>query len=320
MVVSKFSKLGLEMNEISDKKTTSILVPSGIGDIFWVMVKMESFLKEQGIENPEIFVQAGFGSNGLEKRRSIPFVEKFPFVKAGSYIEVGNKFQAFKDGYFYDRENLFTNIAGCDLFLTYNGSLRFGRELADVHPEWETNWYPEMIRTEEQIKAGENYKLFYGSYMIGYFVPHGMYKGWLAQFSKDKIYESMRSVIFETKMKVILIGAKWDENQLENYFLERAEIDGIESYFINLVGKTNLTELLALVENCDLMYGFPSGASLLAPYYKKQTIMLWNNYFEEGFHWNCVVPESRNNWYHALQTYKHGLKEVTQQLLESCNV
>jgi len=295
-------------------KRTSILVPGGIGDVFWDLVKLESFCKKKEIGIPEIFVHSA-----NEKKRSIPYIEKFPIVKAGDFLVINNNFQEFKDGYLHDKANLFENVAGCDLFLTFNGSLRMGRELDEVHPEWEADWYPKMFRSIEQIETGKSYRDAYGPYMVGYFIPFGMYREWLVQFPKDQIYESMKSVILETQKKVVLIGAKWDENQLENYFLQRADADGLESSFINLVGKTDITQLLALVENCDLMYGFPSGASFLAPYYKKQTVMLWSNYFGEGFQWNCVVPEARNNWYHALQTYKHDLKAVTDKLLEACH-
>lgn len=294
-------------------KRTSILVPGGIGDVFWDLVKMESFCEKEGIGIPEIFVHSG-----NDRKRSLPFIEKFPIAKAGDYIEIKNNFQEFKDGYLYDKANLFQNVAGCDLFLTFNGSLRMGRELHEVRPEWESNWYPKMFRSISQIETGISYKAAYGPYMIGYFVPHGMYREWLVQFPKEKIYESMRAVVLETKMRVVLIGAKWDEGQLENYFLQRAEADGLESSFINLVGKTSLEDLLALVENCELMYGFPSGSSFLAPYYKKQTVILWASYFKENFHWNCIAPDARNNWYHALQTYKHSLEDVTKKLLESC--
>ncbi len=302
-----------------DEKITSILVPSGIGDIFWIMAKMESFLKEQNISNPEIFIQQGNGADGIMKQRALPFVEKFSFVKAGGYLITGNQFQAFKDGYLHDKANLFYDIAGCDLFLTFNGSLRMGRELADVSPQWETNWYPEMIRSDYQIQKGKEYSSNYGSYVVAYFVPHGMYQGWLVQFQKEKIYESMKSIVQETGKKIILIGATWDDTALKDFFLQKAKQDNLQDSFINLVGETSLDDILALVENCSLMYGFPSGVSFLAPYYKKQTLILWNDYFCEDFHWNCVVPESRTNWYHALQTYKHDLRVVTKKLLECCN-
>ncbi len=296
-----------------EQERTSILVPSGIGDVYWVMTKLESYIKKHNLGIPEVFIQSVQG----KKQRSFDYLQKFPFLKAGGYRETGsNKFPEFQEGYLKNGRNIFENVHGCDLFMTYNGTMRFSRKLEETLPEYGVNWYPKMFRPLSQIKAGENYKKEHGKFVVAYFVDHGMYKGWLAQFSKEDIFQSMKSLVHRTNYKVILIGANWDVGGIHTSLMRMAIESGLEDHFIDLVGMTTLDDLLALLENCELVYGFPSGASLLGAYYKKQTVLLWSDYFQEGFHKFSCPSDSLGEWYHPLQTYKSNLSSVTQKLLE----
>src|SRR3990167_4343895 len=61
---------------------TRILVPPGIGDIYWVLVKLRSFIETNGLETPELTVVSHpdeFGSH----LRSIDFLKMVPWVAIG---------------------------------------------------------------------------------------------------------------------------------------------------------------------------------------------------------------------------------------------
>ncbi len=299
-------------------KRTKILVPAGIGDSYWVLTKLKSFCEVHGIQGqPEIMIH----SVKAAKNRSFDFIQKFNFVKAGGYVSTpNNQFPEFQEGYLKDGKNVFENVWDCDYFISYNGSLRYDRKLEDIMPEYEVDWYPKMFRSLEQIGWGNSHKIHTGPYIIAYFVPHGMYRGWLQQFNRENIYQSLKEISQETGKKIVFIGAKWDMNGLSEHFIRKAIHDDLGNMFIDLTGQTSLTELLALVENSDAVYGFPSGATFLGPYYKKPTVLLWNDYFTEGFHRNCCPPDSLNNWYKPLQTYKHDRHVVVKTMLELLGV
>lgn len=297
---------------------TKILVPAGIGDTYWVLTKLKSFCEVEGIKGePEVMIH----SVKAAKNRSFDFVQKFNFVKAGGYVSTpNNRFPEFQEGYLKDGKNVFRDVWGCDYFISYNGSLRFNKKLEDISPQYKVDWYPKIFRSLEQVKAGEVFRLDHWPYIVAYFVPHGMYQGWLAQFNKEQIYLSLKEICEKTGSGIIFVGAKWDMNGLSTQLIDRAEQDGIKNQFVDLTGRTSLTELLALIENSDAVYGFPSGATFLGPYYKKPTVLLWNDYFSEGFHENCCPPDSLNNWYKPLQTYKHDRHVVVKTMLEMLGV
>ena len=71
--------------EKSKQNRTKILLPPGIGDIYWVLTKLESFLEINNIDLPDIYIQ----EQGV-KNRGLAFIEKFPFLNSKQYQKFPN--------------------------------------------------------------------------------------------------------------------------------------------------------------------------------------------------------------------------------------
>ena len=131
---------------------TTILVPPGIGDIYWVLVKLRGFCRAHGIATPEIWIDAPD-----DKKRSAEFVERVPFVRFGSYhdasgmspAEAAQPMAGWKrrksrvnpvreEAYLCDGRHAFPDFEGFDWFLSFNGSINAGRSLDEIEPGWPT--------------------------------------------------------------------------------------------------------------------------------------------------------------------------------------
>ena len=111
---------------------TKILVCPGIGDIYWVLVKLEAFLKERGIEKPKLFTWEGAHP---ERERSSGYIKRVPFVEYGGTYP-GPTTKLFQKQYIYGNEWLFEDFKAqpnpafqFDLVFIVNGLLRNGYSL-----------------------------------------------------------------------------------------------------------------------------------------------------------------------------------------------
>ena len=59
----------------------TILLPPGIGDIYWTMCILEDFLKQNDFEKPDVYIM----SIGDKRDRSIDYIKMFPFVNVIDY-------------------------------------------------------------------------------------------------------------------------------------------------------------------------------------------------------------------------------------------
>lgn len=273
----------------------NILVPPGIGDIYWVMVKLQSFLRERQITVPP---NVHIVSLDSAKDRSADYVRMVPFVRGAGYKQCNRHSSLWKEAYMQDGKTVFLNKEGCEYFIAYNGVTRHGHSIDVVDPQWECNWLFKHFRSLEQVQYGARLQEEIGPYYLGYFINHGMYKRWLLEFNEGMISSTLERIARETGRKIVLIGAKWDENGLNQQLVNLDKTDSI----VDLTGKTSLEQAFGVIEGSSGVIGFPSGMTVLATAFRKPTLMFWHDYFHENFFWNACPPQSRGNWYDVVNT------------------
>lgn len=282
-----------------------ILVPAGIGDAYWVMLKLKGFMKEKGITvPPEIIVQDAGGP-----RRTEPFLKTVPFVYAGGYELLRTRSRLWKEAYLCDGRTVFENPfpelqPPIDWFIAYNGVMRFGKNLEDVDPQWPADWHFRQHITKEALaykKACEKD----GPYCVVYLTDGGMYQEWLKAFTPEQISATLKSIQLIYGYRMIFIGAKWDLEMTG----ERLAQFGNEDW-IDLVGETNYNEMIGVLLGASLVFGYPAGNTILATAFKIPTVLLWHGYFDIRF-WQAACPP--NVPYRALNTI--GL--TTEAVLEA---
>lgn len=263
-------------------KPVRILVPPGIGDGYWVFVKLRAFLKARGITMPDVYVHDAAPSG-----RSAGFWQRVPFVR---FMGSGNLSKKSRK-----RANLAyrppgvavqRNVESFDYFLSFNGSLEAGRSLDQAMPNVPASWYEPLDRPGTIDALTAEYQARFGRYVACAFWDHGFYRRWLAEFSEEQVIASLRQFADEG-ITPVLMGASWDKNGLGSRLAQT------DQRFVDLVGGTDFDQLTALLEGAAGVFGFPAGNSILGPYFRTPTVLLWSEHFDRRMWSNvCPPPES----------------------------
>jgi len=280
-------------------KRVKILMPPGIGDIYWTLTKVRSFCEENNLGIPEVWI----ATQRTDRDRSQGYVEKVPFVKFGGYARFNKKDRKWrplwKEAYMDKGRTIFTDVEGYDYFIAYNGVTRHGMAIDECDTEYSTEWDFPIYQTLEEVRYQAALKEEHGEYHIGYFIPHGMYKNWLAEFDIKKIYQSMAIISKQTGKKFLMIGAGWDAT---NFNAQLMKMDEGNGHLVDMIGKTSLDECFAALRGASGIYGFPSGITIMGASFGVPTLLLWNSYFVEKFWWNSVPPYTHFNTYLPMDT------------------
>lgn len=283
------------------EKRPSILLPPGIGDSYWSLVKLPGFMKDLKVESVDLFV-----SDPDNRQRSLEFIRKIPWGAAAGYKKHSVSSPQFHEAYMKDARYLFQNVVGCDYFMAFNGVMRFGRDLDLIEPGWGAEWFPRMFHSKEEQAAEQMYRDRFGPYVVAYFVEHGMYTHWLKELPVATIAGSLRA-IKELGFEVVFMGAEWDRNHLPSMLA--GAIGGAD-----LCGQTTIDEMFGLLRGSRGVVGWPAGNTIMATVLQKETLLFWNRYFDRRFWLLCCPPESRERWYHWQETNGNCEKAIAAWL------
>lgn len=268
----------------------SFLLPPGIGDSYWSLVKLPGLMKKLDLETVDLYISDGDDN----RRRSLEWIRKIPWAHAAGYRKHSLREPVFKEAYLRSARYLFQNIAGCDYFLAFNGRLRYGADLDQLEPEWGADWYPPLFRPIEQRQQIKKFQAEYGPYVVAYFVPHGMYRSWLKEMPTGRITRCLRR-IKEAGFQIVFMGAEWDVKTMQASLAQ--EVKGID-----LSGQTTIDEMFALLEGAAGTIGWPAGNTFMSVMLRRQTLLFWNKYFDKRFWSLSCPPDSREDWYHWIET------------------
>jgi SAM-dependent methyltransferase len=273
-----------------------ILVPPGIGDSYWVLTKLQSFIKREYLGIPDIHIASPRDKKYEGHKRSFPFLEMFPFLNSSGKIFSCKKDpeikKIWKEAYTREGRTIFTHIPGYDYFISYNGHLGVGKQMENIDPDLETNWYPPMFVSLEQEKFRKECENKYGKYIVFYFPFYGTYQFWTEEFPAECVAEFIRLVKRETGYTAIFVGAKWDADD-ETFKNVIKDIPGC----INLAGKTTVEQLFGLINGSQMVVGYPSGLTIMSAVLKKKTLMIWNEYYDNDYAWHSCPPDIKNKTY-----------------------
>ena len=265
--------------ECPQEQRPQILVPAGIGDAYWVLVKLPGFLRARKLGLPDIWVQDQGGP-----RRTVPFLRTIPFINAAGYKESG-KGRIFHEAYMTKGRTIFTNVEGVDYFIAYNGVMRFGVDLKDADPEFGCAWAPRMHISKE-AQAMQARLVASGPYALCYFASSGMYSAWIAEFGADKIWNALDKLNRELGLRIVFMGAEWDRGSLGDLAGQR------DARWLNLIGQTTYDQMLGAIRGASLVFGWPAGNTLLGLTFGIPTVLVWNQYFVSDFWRNAAPPNT----------------------------
>lgn len=277
-----------------------ILVPPGIGDGYWVAAKLEGFLEREGYELAEVYV------HDAGPRRSAEFWQRVPFVRWGGYEEIDRKDPVIHRAYVGAEDPVQTDVHGFDYFLSFNGTLDAGLSLDEALPGVPLDWNVPLFWSLEDQRQVREYEERFGRYVVTAFWDKGFYTRWVAEFGQRAIYETLMKLADEG-YTVLVTGASWDKGRIAS------KLAAMDARFVDMVGETTLSQLLALLAGAWGVFGYPAGSTLLGPYFSRPTVLLWNDRFPEAFWTNACPPTSL---YLALPTKGTTPEEAAQALLD----
>lgn len=280
---------------------SKLLLPPGVGDVYWPLVKTQSLLKREGIKPPvDTYIVAPRAKKYDSHARAFPFLEMFPFLHSTGEMKFAKGDPVWKEAYLQQGRTVFRNIQGCDLFITWNGYLRAGKSLERVDPDLKCNWdLPRFVSFHEENYRRESIAK-YGDYLVLYWVFQGSNAMMLKRFSVEMIAESINRIIANTGLAPVIVGAVWDTE--DEY--TRKLIKMLPKNTVDLRGQTSLEEVFGLIRGSKGVVGMNSGITIMSGVFGVKTILLYHEYFttrgvKRNFAWNTFPPETRERTYFA---------------------
>jgi len=270
---------------------TRILVPPGIGDIYWVTVKLRSMASKLGWKLPvEATVVSYFDKLDAHKR-GLDFIRMYPelyTIGSPDCVENDKSCQAVWDeAYLGPGNSIFPGVMGYDYFIAYNGVINSGGYL-ETCDDFECDWrVPPVVRQAYPSK-----------FMLCFFPFLGTYESHERDFPIEKIAGVLNEIIMLTGFIPIFLGGRTEAA----YDTKQAELINMFPNAINLVGRTSLPKVMQLVDQASLIFGYHSGIPNLGAAMGIPTVLLWDDRYPASTAFACVPPEVRGSTYQPVET------------------
>ncbi len=283
-------------NEV-EPSNVKILVPPGIGDGYWVLSKLRGILGRLGIYLPEVYV------HDSGPRRADGLWERVPFVRFAGYGKISSCVE-WNRAYKPPGVPVQSDVQGYDLFISFNGTMDGGQSL-DEAIQGPLNWHEPLFVPKTHELYRDMYRERFGDYVAVAFYDKGFYERWLADFSPVLILRSLQELA-AGGLTVVMMGAHWDEGALSSRLAKA------DARFVDLIGKTDFGQMMALVDGASAVYGHPAGNTMLGAYLNVPTVLLWGNTFPKSFRVNACPP---NADYLPMDVTKATPKDIARALL-----
>lgn len=284
-----------------------ILVPPGIGDIYWVLVKLRAFLKQQGITaRPELTAVSYAMPQGIHLRGT-HYLRLFDWFDIGEPATVPNDpaLQAIWDeAYMGPGRSIFPDVMGFDFFMAYNGRINSGGWLED--DELACEW--DVLKLDLTARAGQ-WRETIGRYSVQFWPFYGSYESHLKQFGMRSILSGLEVL---PDMKHVFIGAKWEREMNPQVFEMMAKLPGS----VDLIGQTELLDTLSLMAGADVIVGYHAGMTNLAAAFGMKTALIWDDRYPPSTSIACVPPGARGTNYRPLQAGQLSRFQFASTLME----
>lgn len=283
-------------------KTISVLTCPGMGDIHWIVLKLQALAKQEGADKIALTIWDADKKVVHGKQRSLAYVERLPFL---DHVGVFNEDWTYqKDKWsaavHEDGADLQMGFDDFDYVMSFNGSLRHGRDIRyEILPELDCNFdYPVTERITDALWGDQFYKQI-GPFIMFYFNDLLMYKqNWLKHFSLNAILDlidRLRAVCPLNRM--VLTGVTWDEP----FNKQIADKLGSPDWLVNMTTKTDAGHLFAMIRRASAFIGWCAGNTIMSTHFGTPTVMLWSDYFQSRKFATCWAdPLKIGNTYRPL--------------------
>jgi hypothetical protein len=252
-----------------EKNTRNILnlyTPSGIGDLHWTFLKIESIAKLLD-KKIVIHYEKNRYHDSLEVQRLISMI---PSIKSSEENANGVKRSERFFNVYPDLSQAFKELDGDSYSLWMGRDFVNSKSLSEIIPEAKINYNYNIFFSPDSIKYAKNIITSVGTPCI---ITNSSWRSLdskqVSKYWSINHYQKTAQLFYECYgVKTILLGSVYEINIARK----------ISScpYFINLTGFIPIDYILALIMYADLIWGFQGGLSMIADRFLTPTIMLWS--------------------------------------------
>lgn len=249
---------------------TIIGMPPGIGDLHWIMTKLESFKEKNNIQKIKAVMNLDWMTQNNYHTYSIDYLGLIPFINSAESKEGKMPFEyALAGG---SGQELFKDVDGCDYMIELNSGLESGKKLEDLLPGYDTNFDYPIERPPAAEEWAEDLKQSQGGKFAIIFTASTegndiwANKLWCPQ---DWVKLAQR-IHDQTKCKSVVVGGKWDKGYAERICrLDQANV------ILDIVGQTSITQLFALLRKASIVIAYQCGVMMMAVHFRTPTVAFW---------------------------------------------
>jgi hypothetical protein len=266
----------------------NILVPQGVGDSVWCLVKAQGLVKKHGDNRIDLKVGV-WNANNIESR-AIEFLRKFKFVNSvepyvmphvnrhGPVLLEGPL--ATEDGlYRYIPDGKNPSLKNIDFVMMPNAPLERGINLSDWLPDVESNFeiFNEFNWLDAEKEYTNKFKDTMGEYVIFFIAGEGgncSHSG----HNRGLIFTAQEWVDLGDRLheaygvKIIVVGADWDLEYYNNNIRPKTKM---KLWWKNFISQWPIEHTLAVIKNARFMISYQSGLGVCANYMGTKTAMWW---------------------------------------------
>lgn len=245
-------------------------MPPGVGDLHWIMTKLESFKAKNNIQKLKVVVNLEWMTQNNRHTYSLDYLELLPFIdSAESKVEKLPFEYALAGG---SGTPLFKNHGGCDYMIEFNSELEKGTKLLDILPGYDTNFNYPIVRPPEADEWAEGIKRSQGDKFAVIFTAstegNDMWANRL--WCPQDWVELVQRIHDQTKCRSVIVGGEWDKSYAERVCqLDKAGV------ILDIVGQTSIAQLFALLRKANVVIAYNSGVVMMAVHFRTPTVAFW---------------------------------------------
>ena len=256
----------------------NFLVPQGIGDSVWALLKIQDISKKIGDGVINVFIACS-DANNTSEARSLEFVRRFDFVdkcemyqmpmagRQGCVLLPGNPADA--NGLYRYIDSGVTTLPGIDYVLIPNYTLERGIRIEDWLPEYEINWNVMDHFKFQETNLHKPYVVFFLASTAGNTTAgHNRNSIW----TPEQWIDLGRRMQKEFDCRIVIVGANYDMSYYTDYISPLLRHD--DKWF-NLIGVLDIGQTFAIVKNARFVISYQSGIGIVANYMNVPVGIFW---------------------------------------------
>jgi hypothetical protein len=309
------------------------LLPQGIGDSVWALLKIQDIANKLGDGVIDIFLNTQ--NADYRENRAVGFISKFKFVNSVGQIVTPITKDVYppldKDGYYiYLDDGPPTNGLAVDCILIPNRTLERGQRIETWMPNFKINWQImyDFQFSDAEITFAMNLKRE-GEYCVFYLGPEtgntidGHNRN--ALWSPDDWAKLGDFVTGYMGLRIVLVGAEYDLN----YWVRHVQPLVAHQNWIDLLGQMEISRTFAVCRRANFVISYQSGIGIVSEYMGVPSALFWrqkgdsispypNFYtsFEEDMNGAWSPPEMLKRGRHMALFYgRHDWRYVCKELV-----